>query len=91
MCLKCVIPLLVHEAKYNVLLFIRKSGLFQTEEYLLRDIIVLVIWSKSHRVVRVVAMVGFLKHGYTAQGKGKSLILISLYNVPSKSIQSSSD
>jgi len=93
MCMRCAIPLTVHEENQNVLLFIKKSGLFQVGEYLLGEIVVLLvllIWWKSHQAVRVVAMAGFFKHRWHIMWWVILwyLILISLHNVCSKFIQS---
>ena len=41
--MRCAIPLTVHEENQNVLLFIKKSGLFQVGEYLLGEIVVLLV------------------------------------------------
>ena len=57
-CLRCIIPLLIHDVKFIGFLFIKKSGLFQRW---VGAIAVLVIRWNSHQAVRVEAIVGFLK------------------------------
>lgn len=43
-CLRYVIPLLIHDEKFDVFLFIKKLGLFQIGVCLVGEKVVLVVW-----------------------------------------------